>query len=122
MVTAPDLDVAGLDNRRLRIIAQRWHMLDRHLSPWFSPDTPWFAALRNLERERQIPLILSVLEQAITTKQQYRGSSTSQQSENWQHEVLVPLARDLRLFGDSARALISICLNCGWFDSPHKKL
>jgi hypothetical protein len=63
MITPPTLDIPGLDDRRSRRVARIWRMLDRHLSPRFPSDRPWFVALRHLEHQHQCRLLLTELEQ-----------------------------------------------------------
>jgi hypothetical protein len=116
----PDLTIAGLDTRRLNIIRRRWHILDQHLSPYFSPDKPWFVTLRSLGRQHQVHLILVTLEHAVHNADQH-GNPSAQQVTPWYERVGAPLARELDFQRDAEQKLISICRGRGWFDLPGTK-
>jgi len=121
MIAPPDLDIAGLDTRRLRIIAQRWRSLDKHLSLWFPPDRSWSNVLCSLGRQHQRQLLLAELEQAVSVSNGADPSTIIQRSTGCQEQILIPLAHDLGLVKDAEHTLISMCLSRGWFDPPATK-
>jgi hypothetical protein len=120
----PQID--GIDKPAQAIIDVRWPIWCSHIQHWLESSEQWHCDLLHPEN---IPLLqqpLQKLQQSMTetayARDDPRGyAARTQALRKWEHNYLLPLARDLRVYERVTQVQIAACLHHGWFDQRTTK-